>query len=319
MKLIGAFLLCFFLATPIAAAGAAQSPTIPKGIPKDSQEAEVVSYVDGEKIKAKIEGEEREVRMIGIDAPELKGGNDQPECFTKESLANLEKLIPVGSTVYLEKDVGDKDGKGRLWRYIWIEGVTTIRGNLLNETLVKTGYAIDQDEDKNTKYDKQIAKAEKDAKSKDRGLWGQCGGGHIESTPIPEYGSKEDPGQVGETFEAESLEVTLSDAYYTDEYNYSTPKGGYVFLILEVELRNQGQDEKNYRSDRFTALDVETDAKYEETFVLLDQPLDGGELSTSEFVSGQVAIEVQDTSTGVRVQYQISDFGDNFVNWLVPR
>lgn len=296
---------------------AAQSSAVPPGIPDDSQAAEVTSYVDGEKFKAKVDGVEEEIRMIGIDAPELKGENDQPECFTKESLENLAKLIPVGSTVYLQKDVEDKDGKDRLWRYVWIEGVFAIQGNLLNETLVETGFAIDQEEEKNTKYDDLIAKAEEEAKSKKAGLWSRCGGGHVESTPIPEYGSKEDPGQIGETLEAESVEVTLTNAYFTNEYNFSTPKGGYVFLILEVELRNQGEDEKDYASDRWQAHDVETDAKFEETFAFVDQPLGRGELSTGEFVSGQVAIEVQETSDTVRVQYQITDFGDNFVNWLV--
>ena len=41
-------------------------------------------------------------------------------------------------------------------------------------------------------------------------------------------------------------------------------------------------------------------------------------LSTGENVSGQVAIEVQESAVNIRVQYQISSFGDNSVYWIVP-
>ncbi len=297
---------------------AAQTDAVPSGIPDDAEAAVVTSHVDGEKFKVTLNGEEEEVRMIGIDAPEMKGEGDLPECYAQESLDHLASVIPVGETVYLQKDAEDKDNKDRLWRYVWIEGPIAILSELLNETIVENGYAIDREEETNTKFDQEIADAQKTAKSGNAGLWQGCGGGHVATTPVPVHGSEDEPGQFGETLVAESVEVTLTNIAYSYDYNFSTPKGGYVFMILEVQLQNKGEDEKNYDSVRFTARDLDTDAKFEEAFVLLDQPLGSGELSTGEYVSGQVAIEVQESAVNIRVQYQISSFGDNSVYWIVP-
>lgn len=127
---------------------------------------------------------------------------------------------------------------------------------------------------------------------------------------------------VGETLELDGLAVTLMSGSYTYEYNFSTPKGGYVFLIVEVELRNVSDETMTYNSLSFAAKDLDTDADFDDAFVLLDTPLDSGELSPGEYVYGQVALEIQDTSTNVRVKYTVDPGllgGGDAVYWLVPR
>lgn len=143
-----------------------------------------------------------------------------------------------------------------------------------------------------------------------------------EPTEPPRAGSGEAPGTVGETLELDGMAVTLLSGFYTYEHNFSTPKGGYVFLIVEIELRNTSDETINYNTFSFAAKDLDTDADYDDAFVFLDTPLGSGELSPGEFVYGQVALEVQETSTNVRVKYTVSPGllgGGDAVYWLVPR
>jgi hypothetical protein len=186
---------------------------------------------------------------------------------------------------------------------------------LLNEYVLAQGMAITQSEEKNVKYQKRLADAEASAKAAGLGLWGACGGdGH---KAIPRHGGKQDPGQFGETLAAGGMSVAVSDPFVTYDYNFSTPKGGYYFLIFNAALTNTGTDKKGYASNRFEVRDLDTDTKHKETFVLLDQPLGSGDLSSGSYVSGQVALEVQETASNLLVQYQIDSFGDEFVYWYL--
>ncbi len=290
----------------------------PKGIPADAVEAKVSGHVDGEKIKVKIGGEEEEVRFIGVDAPEPKNEDDLPECYAEESTKRLKTMLPVGRTVYLERDVEDRDRRDRLWRYVWFPGKDDGKPRLANEIILREGFAIAQDEEKNTKHEDRLAKAEKAAKDKDAGLWGACGGGHVAITPVPRHGSGEDPGTVGETLVAEGMAVTLNSTFYTYEYNFSTPKGGYIFLIAEVRIENVDDEDHGYDSMRFSAKDLDSGAEYDDTFALLDQPLESSELSPGEYVIGQIALEIQETATNVRLKYDVSFLGEENIYWLVP-
>lgn len=134
-------------------------------VPEGSVEATVVGYPDGEKLTVEIDGDEEEVRMIGIDAPEPKNDDDLPECFAVESTGNLRTLLPEGTVVYLERDKEDKDGKERLWRHVWVRNeLVQSLASLVNETQVAGGFAIAREEDENTKYVERIAAAEQKAR-----------------------------------------------------------------------------------------------------------------------------------------------------------
>lgn len=289
-------------------------------LPEGSIEAVVIGYPDGEKLTVEIDGEEEEVRMIGIDAPEIENDDDLPECFAAESTENLRNLLSEGTVVYLERDEEDKDGKDRLWRYVWARNdLVQSLVFLVNETQVAGGFAIDRDEETNTKYEERIAVAQAKAKAANAGLWGVCGGGHVAITPVPERGSRQDPAAIGEKLTAEGMAVTLTNAYFTYEYNFSTPKGGYVFLVVEVEMTNVDDESHGYTDQRFSAKDLVTEAEFDDTFALLDTPLGSGDLSPNEYVYGQVALEVQETATSIRVKYDVSFLGDAELYWLVPK
>lgn len=294
----------------LAFAGRAVGLRAQDAIPDGAVEATFIMALDGEKMRVRIGTEFQNVRLIGVDAPEPTSGNNETECYATESTDLLATLL-TDQTIYLESDAEDKDNKDRLWRYVWanVNGVPT----LVNEYVLAQGGGIIQEEEKNTRYQQRLADAQAAAKSAGLGLWGACGGdGHKK---IARHGGKDEPGQFGETLNAQGIFVTVSDPMVSYDYNFSTPKGGYKFLIFNATIENRGADKKGYASRRFEARDMDTDAKHKETFVLLDQPLGDGDLSTGSYVSGQVAIEVQETSTNLLVQYQLDSGGDVFLYW----
>jgi micrococcal nuclease len=111
------------------------------------------------------------VRLIGVDAPETNG---PPICFGPEATAKVEELVGrAGGRALLEKDVSETDRYGRLLRYVWLEHPDGRR--MLNEELVKEGFAQASTYPPDVKYQAQFLAAEREAREGKRGLWGACG------------------------------------------------------------------------------------------------------------------------------------------------
>lgn len=285
----------------------------------------MTGHEDGDKFKVTVAGTTEMVLLPSADAPE-KG-----ECFADKSSLRLEKLIPVGTTVYLEQDKDDRDGKDRLLRYVWLPREDA-KARLIDERMVADGYSTFKGREGNTKYDSRLEKVQSTAKKEKRGLWKECGGGHVEATAkpkatkapkateAPELGEKDLPADIGAALETDGQAVTVQEAYFSYDFGYSTPKGGYVFLVITVRIENVDDSDHGYEEGRFTARNAETDAEYESTFTLSDQPLGSGELSPGEFVFGQIVLEVQDTPSPLLVQFDPSYINDNDeVYWQVFR
>jgi micrococcal nuclease len=127
--------------------------------------ATVVSVVDGDTIK--IEGGEV-VRYIGMNTPETVAPRRPVECYGKEASAKNKELVQ-GKTVELEKDISERDTFGRLLRYVWIGDV------LLNEYLVREGYAQVSTYPPDVKYVDRLLAAQRLAVEEKKGMWsGEC-------------------------------------------------------------------------------------------------------------------------------------------------
>lgn len=93
--------------------------------------------MDGDTLRVRLRGEERTVRLLGIDAPE-KGHPSRPvEFLARESAGHLERLV-AGRAVLLEPDREDADEYGRLLRYVFL---LPPDGRLANLEMVRDGYA----------------------------------------------------------------------------------------------------------------------------------------------------------------------------------
>ena len=128
------------------------------------QKVKVIRVIDGDTVE--IENGEK-VRYIGMDTPETVDPRKPVQCFGKEASLKNKNLVE-GKEVELEVDISNIDKYGRLLRYVWLNGV------MINEELVKEGYARVETIPPDVKYSQILLSAEKDARSNNRGLWSKC-------------------------------------------------------------------------------------------------------------------------------------------------
>ena len=80
----------------------------------------------------------------------------------------IKKCTVVGThheLEYTEKDISEKDKYGRLLRYIWVDDV------LINELLVREGYAQSSSYPPDVKYQNRFVEAQRVARGEQKGLW----------------------------------------------------------------------------------------------------------------------------------------------------
>lgn len=145
-------------------------------LPQDVKQAEVHKIVDGDTIEIVYPPDDwwYKVRIVGINAPESVKPNTPVQCYGKESSHRLAEIIPVGATVYLERDVSDKDDYDRLLRHVWVVDRDTGQAYLVSELLVRGGYVDARHYPPDDKYDARLARAELAARHENDGLWGSC-------------------------------------------------------------------------------------------------------------------------------------------------
>jgi micrococcal nuclease len=299
----------------------AAAEDLPAGVPSDAQSAKVVSYIDGDKFKVEVDGEDAELNLIGADAPEPGEGDDLGECYAKQASDRIKKLLKKGSTVFLEQDEKDKDGKDRLLRYVWAPGKDGKKASMLNTKMIRDGYATFKSKDPNTKYDENFAKAEQEAKDKKHGLWKTCGGGHVEVTPAPELGTADNPAPVGATVAGDGREVTLNSVTLVQGYDFLTPDPGNVFLTIDVTIKNSSESGKthDYNELCFSAVDPDSGYKFDDTLLNPSgSPLGSGDLGPGDIARGEVVLEVKADSTRIRVKYDTGcGIGGENLYWIV--
>ena len=124
-------------------------------------------------------GNKEKIRLTGIDAPE---SNKNPKTYRdaertgesvksiielgKKSTAFVKSRLSVSTEVRLELDVQAKDKYGRTLAYVYLPD-----GSMLNELIVREGYAQVMTIPPNIKYQELFVEAERDARKNKRGLW----------------------------------------------------------------------------------------------------------------------------------------------------
>jgi micrococcal nuclease len=112
----------------------------------------------------------REVRLLGIDTPELAQGEPG-----RQAHAALRRLLPRGTAVRLERDVAPRDRGGRALAYVWTGS------RMINESLVREGWAMLYTLPPNVKYAARLERAQREARAAGAGLWGSGG---FECSPL---------------------------------------------------------------------------------------------------------------------------------------
>jgi micrococcal nuclease len=131
-------------------------------------EAEVLRIVDGDTIEVLLDGEEEDVRYIGVDTPESVAPGQPVECYG-EAASDFNAGLVEGEDVALRFDAELRDQYGRLLAYVYIGDV------LVNAELVARGYARTLEIEPNTSKAPRFERLERRAGAAGRGLWGACG------------------------------------------------------------------------------------------------------------------------------------------------
>jgi micrococcal nuclease len=84
----------------------------------------------------------------------------------KRSTSFVKTLVKKGDAVGLEFDVQERDRYGRLLTYAYLPD-----GRMLNEEIIKAGYAQPMTIPPNVKYQERFLRAYQDARENRRGLW----------------------------------------------------------------------------------------------------------------------------------------------------
>ncbi|OGG08753.1 hypothetical protein A2154_00405 [Candidatus Gottesmanbacteria bacterium RBG_16_43_7] len=129
----------------------------------ETESVRVIRVIDGDTIE--IEGN-RLVRYIGINTPELGQGSD-PECYA-QSAFEANRALVAGKTVRLVKDVSETDKYFRLLRYVYINE------QMVNEFLVRNGFAHAATFPPDVKYGSRFVLLERAARKNNLGLWTAC-------------------------------------------------------------------------------------------------------------------------------------------------
>ncbi len=143
------------------------------------QKTTVTRIIEGDIIQALYGGVEKRIRLIGIDTPEsrvnwkAKKYADMSEHdlktiieMGKKAKAYVDGLVKRGDLITIEFDVQERDKYGRLLGYVYLSN-----GKMLNEEIVKAGYAIIMTIPPNVKYKDRLLEAYQEAEEDKRGLW----------------------------------------------------------------------------------------------------------------------------------------------------
>ena len=125
--------------------------------PAAADECRVERVSDGDSFSCR---DGRRVRLIGIDTPELAQGADGR--LARDALRGL---LPPGHAVRLELDAAPRDRYDRVLAHVWAGG------RLVNEVMVRDGWAMLYTVPPNVRYVRRLETAQQQARAAGAGLW----------------------------------------------------------------------------------------------------------------------------------------------------
>lgn len=159
----------------------AQAPGTEAGTPGgrapltyDVERAAVTKVTDGDTFHVRLStGEDRTIRVIGIDTPETKDPGKPVQCYGLEASAEAAELL-TGEQVLLTRDPSqeDRDYYGRYLR----EVLLTTSGRDYGQVMIEYGFAREYQFKKPYAQREKYLQAQQTAQQKGAGLWTDCQG-----------------------------------------------------------------------------------------------------------------------------------------------
>jgi micrococcal nuclease len=166
----GAALLLLVAAVTAAAAGCGGDDAPASAAA--AAEGRVVRVVDGDTAILRLDGDDRRVRLLGVDAPESVTPDRPVECYGPQAATTARRLMPEGAAVLVAIDPtqGAEDRFGRLLAEVTVRGAE----GTVNVALVRAGAAEVFRGDGRGRLQPALGAAEREARGARRGLWGSC-------------------------------------------------------------------------------------------------------------------------------------------------
>lgn len=123
----------------------------------------VTSVVDGDTLKVRLGGVTERIRVIGIDTPELRGG----ECYAQQASSRMQSLVQ-SKKVRLVRDrtQDDRDRYGRLLRHVQLAD-----GRQVAKLLIAGGFGDEYTYDRAYAGQAAYRAAENAARKAGKGIW----------------------------------------------------------------------------------------------------------------------------------------------------
>ena len=144
---------------PLLAAAALAAAGLAAAAPASAQDPEsctVAFIVDGDTFNC---ADGTTVRLLLVNAAE--GGR-----FGEAARRALATLVPKGSVVRIEPGAKPRDGQGRLRAFVYLPD-----GRLVNQVLIRLGYAFFEPDPPNTAHVDDLRAAENRARRERLGVW----------------------------------------------------------------------------------------------------------------------------------------------------
>ena len=138
----------------------------PTGPPEDARTATVGRVIDGDTVELEepVDGYDT-VRLIGVDTPEMDGGENGPETGAEEATKFTAEALE-GREVTLETDEEIEDQYSRLLAYVWLDSGSD-EPEFFNKTLLDEGLAQTLTVEPNDAYAECLDAAEEEARKAD--------------------------------------------------------------------------------------------------------------------------------------------------------
>lgn len=137
---------------------------IPLNVYAKKEEVKFSKCIDGDTLTVIINKEEKKVRFLAVDAPEI----DTNEAYSNEAKEFTCNILTNAKKIYLEYDKNsDKEDKyERILAWVWADDI------LVQKELVKEGYAKIAYLYGDYKYTSELSKFESIAKANKTNIWG---------------------------------------------------------------------------------------------------------------------------------------------------
>lgn len=140
-------------------------------------EATVIEVIEADTLVLSVNGVEKNVRLLGLEAPKTKDPFHPTQFFAQEAFDfAVEKLS--GKTVYLEQDISEKDEDGRWLFYVWLKKPNIVpatpqdvQDRMFNARLLINGFAKPAAYFPNVKYELTLQSLAKQAQEQYWGVW----------------------------------------------------------------------------------------------------------------------------------------------------